>query len=54
MARLVYSVLTSLDGYVVDADGGFDWAAPDEEVHASSTTRSEPSAPTSTAAGCTT
>ena len=34
MARLVYSALTSLDGYVVDADGGFDWAAPDEEVHA--------------------
>ena len=33
MARLVYSVLTSLDGYVVDADGRFDWAAPDEEVH---------------------
>ena len=33
MARLVYSVLTSLDGYVVDADGGFEWAAPDEEVH---------------------
>ena len=33
MARLVYSVITSLDGYVADADGGFDWAAPDEEVH---------------------
>lgn len=33
MSRLVYSVITSLDGYVADADGGFDWAAPDEEVH---------------------
>lgn len=31
---LVYSTLCSLDGYVDDADGAFDWAAPDEEVHA--------------------
>jgi dihydrofolate reductase len=34
MARLQYSVLCSLDGYTVDADGKFDWAMPDEEVHA--------------------
>ena len=34
MALLVYSAITSLDGYVADADGRFDWAAPDEEVHA--------------------
>ena len=34
MARLIYSAITSLDGYVEDADGRFDWAAPDEEVHA--------------------
>ncbi|HWK93470.1 MAG TPA: dihydrofolate reductase family protein [Luteimicrobium sp.] len=33
MARLRYLMLMSLDGYAVDADGGFDWAAPDEEVH---------------------
>lgn len=33
MARLIYSVITSLDGYVADEDGNFDWAAPDEEVH---------------------
>jgi dihydrofolate reductase len=33
MARLIYSAITSLDGYVADADGRFDWAAPDEEVH---------------------
>jgi dihydrofolate reductase len=33
LARLVYSAITSLDGYVNDADGGFDWAAPDAEVH---------------------
>ncbi|SDS06020.1 dihydrofolate reductase family protein [Actinopolymorpha singaporensis] len=34
MARLIYSALASLDGYVEDADGGFEWAAPDEQVHA--------------------
>jgi dihydrofolate reductase len=34
MARLIYSAIASLDGYVADEDGGFDWAAPDEEVHA--------------------
>jgi dihydrofolate reductase len=33
MAKLIYSAITSLDGYVADEDGGFDWAAPDEEVH---------------------
>jgi dihydrofolate reductase len=33
MARLIYSALTSLDGYTEDADGRFDWAAPDDEVH---------------------
>jgi dihydrofolate reductase len=34
VARLVYSFLASLDGYVEDADGGFGWAAPGEEAHA--------------------
>jgi dihydrofolate reductase len=34
VAELVYTAICSLDGYVVDADGNFDWAAPDEEVHA--------------------
>lgn len=34
MTRLIYSAITSLDGYVVDEHGSFDWAAPDEEVHA--------------------
>ena len=33
MARLIYSAITSLDGYVADQDGNFDWATPDEEVH---------------------
>jgi dihydrofolate reductase len=34
MARLLYSSIASLDGYVVDAGGDFTWAAPDAEVHA--------------------
>lgn len=33
MARLIYSALASLDGYIEDKNGNFDWAAPDEEVH---------------------
>jgi dihydrofolate reductase len=33
MATLVYSGITSLDGYVADKDGNFDWSVPDEEVH---------------------
>jgi dihydrofolate reductase len=33
MAKLIYSAITSLDGYVADEDGNFDWAAPDDEVH---------------------
>ena len=34
MAKLIYSAIASLDGYVADAGGAFDWAAPDDEVHA--------------------
>ncbi len=33
MAKLIYSAITSLDGYVADEDGRFDWAAPDDDVH---------------------
>jgi dihydrofolate reductase len=33
VAKLIYSAITSLDGYVADEDGNFDWAEPDEEVH---------------------
>jgi dihydrofolate reductase len=33
MASLIYSALASLDGYIADEDGNFDWAEPDEEVH---------------------
>ncbi len=34
MARLIYSAITSLDGYVADEAGNFDWAVPDDVVHA--------------------
>ena len=34
MAELIYTAIMSLDGYVADEDGNFDWAEPDEEVHA--------------------
>lgn len=34
MAKLIYTSLISLDGYIEDASGNFDWAAPDQEVHA--------------------
>jgi dihydrofolate reductase len=34
MAKLIYAAICSLDGYVEDEQGTFDWAAPDEEVHA--------------------
>jgi len=33
MAHLIYSAISSLDGYTEDMEGKFDWAAPDEEVH---------------------
>ena len=33
MAKLIYSAITSLDGFVADESGNFDWAAPDAEVH---------------------
>jgi len=34
MPSLIYSAITSLDGYVADEEGTFDWAEPDEEVFA--------------------
>jgi dihydrofolate reductase len=34
MAKLIYSAIVSLDGYVEDAHGRFGWAAPGEDVHA--------------------
>jgi dihydrofolate reductase len=33
VGRLIYSAITSLDGYVADEAGRFDWSEPDEEVH---------------------
>jgi dihydrofolate reductase len=34
MAKLIYAMIASLDGYVADAAGRFDWSMPDDEVHA--------------------
>ena len=34
MTKLIYSAIASLDGYIQDDEGRFDWAAPDDEVHA--------------------
>jgi dihydrofolate reductase len=34
MGRLIYAAISSVDGYIADADGNFDWAEPDAEVHA--------------------
>jgi dihydrofolate reductase len=33
MGKLIYSNISSLDGYIADEDGTFDWGEPDEEVH---------------------
>jgi dihydrofolate reductase len=33
MAKLIYSAIASLDGYIEDEDGKFNWGEPDEEVH---------------------
>jgi dihydrofolate reductase len=42
MPELIYSAIASLDGYVADTDGRFDWAAPDEQVHAAVNDLSRP------------
>lgn len=34
MASLIYIINASLDGYIVDADGNFDWSEPSEDAHA--------------------
>jgi dihydrofolate reductase len=33
MAKLIYAMNTSLDGYINDEEGKFDWSEPDEELH---------------------
>ncbi len=42
MAKLIYAFITSLDGYVADDAGNFDWAMPDEEVHSFVNDRERP------------
>jgi dihydrofolate reductase len=34
VAALIYAAIASLDGYVADREGKWDWSVPDEEVHA--------------------
>ena len=34
MAKLIYAAIASLDGFVEDQSGSFEWAAPDADVHA--------------------
>jgi hypothetical protein len=53
MTKLIYSAIASLDGYIEDAKGSFDWAEPDEEVHTFVNDLERPSGDTCTAAGCT-
>jgi hypothetical protein len=43
MARLVYAVVMSLDGYTADKNGNFDWAEPDEEIWQTLPTHDQPS-----------
>jgi dihydrofolate reductase len=42
MPRLIYTATTSLDGYVADEKGNFDWTAPDDDVFAFISEREEP------------
>ena len=34
VAELIYCAIASLDGYIADEDGRWDWSVPDAEVHA--------------------
>jgi hypothetical protein len=45
MAKLIYSAITSLDGYINDAGGRFDWARPDDDLHAYVNERERPIGP---------
>lgn len=42
MAKLIYSAIASLDGFTEDESGGFQWAAPDDEVLAHLSARQAP------------
>jgi hypothetical protein len=54
VAKLIYSTINSLDGYVADVNGNFGWAAPDEEVHTFvNDLERKVGTPTSTGAACT-
>lgn len=42
MGRLIYSMITTLDGYAADRDGNFDWGVPDDEVMAALNAQTAP------------
>jgi dihydrofolate reductase len=42
MAKLIYSAIASLDGYVADEQGEWDWSVPDDEVHGFINDRTRP------------
>jgi hypothetical protein len=52
MARLIYSAISSVDGYVADTEGKFDWSAPDDEVHRFVKISSGRLVPTCSGVGC--
>jgi hypothetical protein len=54
MAKLIYIAHVSLDGYIEDEHGSFDWTAPDDELFTFLTDLVRPWAPTSTAGAYTT
>ena len=53
MAKLIYAMIASLDGYVADEDGNFDWAVPTMRRMPSSMSLNGRSACISMAGGCT-
>ncbi|XGU20421.1 hypothetical protein ACETU7_06420 [Rhodococcus sp. 3Y1] len=53
MVSLIYSAICSIDGYVADEQGNFDWAVPDAQVHAFVNELERESARTCSGAGCT-
>jgi hypothetical protein len=53
MAKLVYAAIASLDGYIADEDGNFDWAVPNEQVLEFVNDLERPVGTYLTGAGCT-
>jgi hypothetical protein len=52
MGKLIYGMIASLDGYIEDEAGNFDWAEPDAEAHAFINALEKPVGPTCMAGAC--